>query len=83
MANYPGRQLVYLRTLLPRDVWEKDTLMAKALKGLQKELGAIRAEVGNRKGGNVIVLNILILFDSNYRYAKIELPIMIAFGGWS
>ncbi len=55
--------------------------MAKALKGLQKELDAIRAEVGNRKGGNVIVLNILILFDSNYRYAKIELPIMIALGG--
>ena len=57
--------------------------MAKALKGLQKELDAIRAEIGNRKIGNVIVLNILILFASNYRYAKIELPIMIALGGWS
>jgi hypothetical protein len=37
MASYPGRQLVYLRTLLPRDVWEKDTLMAKELEELRKE----------------------------------------------
>ena len=60
-----------LRAPLPRGVLGKDTMMAKALKGLQEELGAIRAEVGNRKGGNVIVLNILILFVSRFRYAKI------------
>ena len=71
MASHLGRQLADLRTPLLRDVWGKLTLMAKALKGLQKELDAIRAEIGNRKIGNVIVLNILILFASNYRYATI------------
>lgn len=35
----------------------------------------------NREGGNVIVLNILILFDSIFRYAIVKLPIMIALGG--
>ena len=66
-----GDQQLRSQTPLPRDVWGKDTMMAKALKGLQKELDAIRAEIGNRKIGNVIVLNILILFASNYRYATI------------
>jgi len=54
-----------------RDAGQPASMMAKALKGLQKELGSIRAEMVNRKIGNVIVLNILILFTSNYRYAKI------------
>ena len=71
------------RTPLPMEAWKKDTLMAKALKGLQKEFGAIRAELGNRKTSNVIILNILILIAYNYRYAIVKLPIMIALGGWS
>jgi hypothetical protein len=29
---------------------KKDTLMAKELKELREELGAIRAEIGNRQG---------------------------------
>jgi len=41
------------RTPLPRDVYKKDTLMAKELKESQKECGAIRAEVGNHQGNTL------------------------------
>ena len=37
------------RTPLPKDVWGKDTMMAKALKGLREESGSIRAEMVNGK----------------------------------
>jgi hypothetical protein len=68
------------RTPLTKDVWGKDTMMAKELKELKAELGALRAEIVNRKTGNVIILHILILIASNYRYAIVEFPIMIALG---
>ncbi len=79
-----GRKSGHLPEPMRRgDAGQSASMMAKALKELQKQLGPIRAEMVNRKTGNVIVLNILILFASNNRYAIVELPIMISLGGWS
>ena len=51
------------------------------IEGVKGRIGRHKAEMVNREGSNLIVLNILILLDYNFRYAKIELPIMIALGG--
>ena len=67
-----GRKSGHLPEPIRRgDAGQSASMMAKALKELQKQLGPIRAEMVNRKIGNVIVLNTLILFASNYSYAKI------------